>query len=423
MKKLFITAFMLLFTITISAQEKAAVEPQTKTEAASETQKKEESEKIADSYLTGDWGGSRQSMVDNGVTFEVVYLSEILYNAAGGIEQDYAWLGNLDVTLDIDMGALAGISGMQVFLYGLGGHGDAPTELLGDAQATSNIETGMDYFKLYEAYIQQSLFDDKVAILAGMHDLNSEFYANDPAGVFTNSSMGIGTEIAQAGPSIFPAVSPALRLLIKPTESYYFSAAGYNAITTDPDDPEDAGKTYADFSFDSGFLTIAETGLYVEGDYKFALGGWMFTDKVIVGFDEATTEPIEETGYGAYLLADKTFGDISVFVRFGMTNADIYPFAYNIMEGIVLSGAMWGRGDDSLGIGATTIITSAPFKKSIEDLGGEIDSHETSIELTYILQLTPWMAIQPDVQYVLNPGADPSIDDALAMSLRVELVF
>ncbi|MDH5719359.1 MAG: carbohydrate porin [Spirochaetia bacterium] len=413
-----LAVFLILQPYFIFSQENE--KPTEPAEVQSTTETKE---KIADSYFTGDWGGIRQSMVDKGVTFEMAYISETVYNLGGGISKGYASLGNLDVTLDLDFDKLAGVSGLQIFLYGLGGHGMAPTDFVGDAQATSNIETGQDYFKLYEAWFQYSFLEDKLAILAGLHDLNSEFYANDPAGLFLNSSMGIGTEFAQAGPSIFPMASPALRLLIKPTETFYFSAAAYNATTSDPNDP-DTIKTYADFKFKNGALVIAETGLYSEENYKLALGFWTYTDKVeSFKEDSITGDPVKESGYGFYLLSDKSFGDISLFFRAGMANAKAFQFSYNIMPGIVFSGNLWGRSDDSFGIGASTIITSKEYKNEMNAASTNVDSHETALEFTYKIQATPWVAIQPDLQYVINPSADPQLKNTLATALRVELVF
>ena len=42
------------------------------------------------------------------------------------------------------------------------------------------------------------------------------------------------------------------------------------------------------------------------------------------------------------------------------------------------------------------------------------------IELTYSTQLTDWLRVQPDVQYVINPGADRSLDNALVIGIRFE---
>ncbi len=56
----------------------------------------------------------------------------------------------------------------------------------------------------------------------------------------------------------------------------------------------------------------------------------------------------------------------------------------------------------------------------------EIDSEfvrETGYELYYRIQVAPWLQITPDLQYITNPGALTSNDDAFVMGLRARLTF
>ena len=60
-----------------------------------------------------------------------------------------------------------------------------------------------------------------------------------------------------------------------------------------------------------------------------------------------------------------------------------------------------------------------------------VRSTETFLEATYQYQATAWMQIQPDVQYVFNPGAgianpsDPSqkLKNELVIGLRTNITF
>ena len=60
-----------------------------------------------------------------------------------------------------------------------------------------------------------------------------------------------------------------------------------------------------------------------------------------------------------------------------------------------------------------------------------VRSSETDMELSYLAQLAPWWILQPDVQYVLKPGAgiaNPThpaklISDALVVGLRSNMGF
>ncbi|MBT3354635.1 MAG: carbohydrate porin, partial [Candidatus Scalindua sp.] len=49
------------------------------------------------------------------------------------------------------------------------------------------------------------------------------------------------------------------------------------------------------------------------------------------------------------------------------------------------------------------------------------DSHETAVELTYRAQVLPWLAIQPGVQTIFNPGADSSLDNGIISILRFQI--
>jgi porin len=35
--------------------------------------------------------------------------------------------------------------------------------------------------------------------------------------------------------------------------------------------------------------------------------------------------------------------------------------------------------------------------------------------------LTDWLAVQPDIQYIINPGAVSGLRDALALGIRLEI--
>jgi porin len=55
--------------------------------------------------------------------------------------------------------------------------------------------------------------------------------------------------------------------------------------------------------------------------------------------------------------------------------------------------------------------------------GIPVNRAETAIEATYLAQINDWLAIQPDVQYVVRPNTDPTIKDAFVFQLRAEIGF
>ncbi|MFM9912440.1 MAG: carbohydrate porin [Methylophilaceae bacterium] len=39
------------------------------------------------------------------------------------------------------------------------------------------------------------------------------------------------------------------------------------------------------------------------------------------------------------------------------------------------------------------------------------------------LQIMPWLALQPNLQYIINPNMDPTIKNAWVLGLRTEIEF
>ena len=49
-----------------------------------------------------------------------------------------------------------------------------------------------------------------------------------------------------------------------------------------------------------------------------------------------------------------------------------------------------------------------------------VDDNEKIFELTYRAQMTQGFAVQPAIQYVVNPGLNPRVSDALVAGVRFE---
>ena len=90
---------------------------------------------------------------------QITYTGEVIGNASGGLQRGTRHLDNLDIVFEADLEKLAGWTGAQVHIYGLYNNGHSIGELVGDAQAVSNIETGVSALRLYEAWIDQKIGD------------------------------------------------------------------------------------------------------------------------------------------------------------------------------------------------------------------------------------------------------------------------
>ncbi|HBH18101.1 MAG TPA: hypothetical protein DDX14_04035, partial [Cyanobacteria bacterium UBA9579] len=73
------------------------------------------------------------------------------------------------------------------------------------------------------------------------------------------------------------------------------------------------------------------------------------------------------------------------------------------------------RNKDKVGVGMNMAKTSKRQKL----INGQ--SKETAIELFYTAQITPWLSVQPDMQFVINPGGKGK--DAMIFGVRTVINF
>ena len=92
------------------------------------------------------------------------------------------------------------------------------------------------------------------------------------------------------------------------------------------------------------------------------------------------------------------------------------PDAFNQSNLFIEGGMNWigpfeGRETDVLGLGVSYLAISPATRQYGNDVlfytgsGSPYRSNETVIEVTYLFEAAPWLALQPDLQVVINPGA------------------
>ena len=57
------------------------------------------------------------------------------------------------------------------------------------------------------------------------------------------------------------------------------------------------------------------------------------------------------------------------------------------------------------------------------DINSDLLSYEAAIELTYKAQFFEWLCIQPDLQYIINPGAIKNINNSTVGLIRTYISF
>ena len=339
------------------------------------------------------------------VRFGADYVADGFVNVTGGIGRGYRQMGMLDITAEAD------VSGLELFANAQWVHGRSISEeLAGDGQVLSNIDAP-EGVRLFEAWAKMPL-GDRGYVKTGLIDLNGDFDVQRTGALFLNSSHGIGPDFSQSGengPSIFPTSATAV---VGGWDGQGWSArlGLFDAVAGDPDRP---ARTVARFPGTTGLLAVAEADIRVAPGVEVQLGGWHYTSS----FEPLDPEQPKRRrdNRGAYVQVEAVLGrlagrPVESWVRFGTANAGINPIRDYIGGGLALGeeNARWGLALAHARLGQTAI-----------GLGAE--RAETAIELTHVREIGDRLTVQPNVQYIVNPGWDPDRRNALVLGVRLQL--
>lgn len=354
-------------------------------------------------------------------TIEASYTADVIGPVAGDVVHRGSVLDNFDFIADLDLGRAIGWEGATVHGYILSNNGQIPNDFVGSLQGVDNIEVARQDIRLYELWVEAPL-GERTTLLGGLYDLNSEFYANDAAGLLISPPFGIGSELAATGPngpSIFPSTALGLRVN-HDFGNGYARAAVLNAHSGVPGDPGGV-----DLEFDGGALIIAEAGL--SGPVRFAVGAWRYSDSQDDIRDVAPGgDPVQRTSQGAYVLAERVLsGDpadggrvVTGFIRAGISDGDTSPFRGGWQAGVLVDSIFENRPDSRFSVGIQQGALSSKMQANLAAGGVDAADAESGLEITWSDRIGDRITIQPDLQVIFDNGGDSKADPVFVLGLR-----
>jgi porin len=366
------------------------------------------------------------------VAVVTAYTADVWSNVAGGLQRGTAYLDNLDLVIDVDAERAWGLAGL--WLHGHLLYNNAATfsdRYVGDALVISNIDATRA-LRPFELWIDwRPPRAQSMSVRAGLYDVNSEFDATIARSLFLNSSHGVGHEFAQSGqngPSIFPVTSLGARFAWQPDERWLVEFAALDGV---PGDPERPARTTIDLSADDGALFVGEVTVVPFTTGRVSLGHWRYSADFddLLATDATGAALRRSDNRGTYVNAEFFPAAASAeapprwtaFLRMGVANGHINAYDQYHALGIVWHDAVLPGIQDAVGIALATTRASDDYCTLRGRSGLATDRHEYNLELTWRIPVTEYLPIQPDLQYVINPGNEPGRDDALAIGLRLEM--
>jgi porin len=400
--------------------------------------------------LLGDMGGLRPWLGKYGVTFSLSEVSEGLGNVAGGVHQGFTYDGLTTATLALDTGAAFGWDGGTFNVSALQIHGrNLSSSNLSSLQTASGIEADRGT-RLWELWYQQAMLDGQADVKLGQQSLDQEFIVSSNALLFVNTMFGWpmvpSADLPSGGPA-YPLSSPGARLRVKPNDQVtallgVFDDNPAGPGTSDPqirnasgtnfrssDSPLVIGEVqYALNQPAQGAMDYGKSALGLPGTYK--LGFWYdagnFSDQEIDTSGLSLANPasngmaLQHRGdYSFYGVVDQAVWQdpdsaqaLGFFTRaMGTPLADRNSITFSLNIGLTLKDPLPGRDNDTAGIGFNYAQVSGRASAFDRDTAAfnpgtfsPVRSNEEVIEATYQYQIVPWWQLQPDFQYVFNPG-------------------
>ena len=356
-----------------------------------------------------------------GLSTKFTLTSDLMGVVSGGQKRRTSDLNNLDMIFDVDTQKAHLWDNGKLHMYLLGDWGTSPAPFTGALQANDNIDAP-DTFKVYEAYYEHQFCDGCISVLTGLQNYNSEFDLSELAGTLIHSSFGIGAEVAQVGPSIFPTTSLGFRVKAHPSDTTYILAGVYDGV---PGDPNNRKGTHIIFKESDGLYWAGEVGIHsteaesAENFYKVGVGGWYKTT------DYTDFNGVDRSDNGGfYVTVDKSLfheedkaQGLGVFAQAGWTQQDRNEISHYLGGGFSYTGLIPGRNKDVTALGFARAMIGSDYR----GFDSNATAAETAYELTYRAALLDWLTVQPDLQYIVSPGAQKGNPDAWLMGLRVQL--
>jgi porin len=374
----------------------------------------------------------RQELCKVGLKFSITETSEVLANLTGGVRQGPIYEGLTDLSASLDLRPQYHLrDNVFVHAYQIHGRGLTATHL-DNLNTASGIEAAATT-RLVELWYEHHF--DKWRLRVGQQTITTEFLYPESERIFVNAAFGWPTlasaDLPSGGPS-FPLGTPAIRLRVDPEEGWTVFLALFNG------DPTGAGVGGSQLADASGTAFRTSDGTFVIGELRYnpesspkngtyRFGAWWNSEQfrdlhvdqngVSLASPASNGKPFRHDGdfsfYGAidqpFLYNDNDKTSFSVFARAMGAPGDRNLIDFYVDGGFMYKGP-FGRADDQTGIafGYARIGNAArAFDADVQRLTGvfhPIRSAEAVLELTYRFQLTGWWQLQPDFQYIFNPG-------------------
>ncbi|MCX6962281.1 MAG: carbohydrate porin, partial [Verrucomicrobia bacterium] len=411
--------------------------------------------------LTGDWWGVRNFLDDSGVELSASYTNNIAGNPVGGMTQSFAYADNFSFGMQLDFEKLIKWQGLTLTVSALDRNGSNLSARNIGNQFTVQQVYGTETVVFYALVLEQRLLEDKLGIKLGRFSTGDDFASSPLYWLYMNNGIDGNPQALPVNTAFtsYPASVWGARLRVDPSPEWFAMGGIYQATSLNlyrdhgldwsinnsdgvlmigqvgwtpeffkkpaaaskPSDGKSLaeGKTVRLVSPDAGMQGLP--GHYWFGAYyspwQFAQFGSTETASNSYGFYWHADQMVwqEEAG------SDQGLTLWSAFVLSPQQNISKLPFQVN--SGIVYKGLVPARDYDTTMLGFVYGNFSDDYAGTVAATGAGTPSYEIALEAGYRIQVTKFAYIQPNVQWIINPGGTGNIPNALVLGAQMNVTF
>lgn len=402
----------------------------------------------SENHLTGDWGGFRKNLADQGVSIRLGHFSQSAYNLKGGASSQIAYADQFFFGGYIDLETLLGWSGAKFKVEITNRNGDLinnKAEMPFLLQSQQIFGRG-NVTRLTQFSLTQNLFEEKLRIKLGRIYPSADFFAMSCAFQHLTFCSGGSSNYISSSWYGDPLSALGAQLTYQVTNNLHFKAGAYDA------NPQvmslDQGLKLNTPGNTRGTTIVSEIeytttiGNNLKGEYRVGMVRSSLDKPKLVnssGFPAGTTDDaisLQDTDNAHYfnieqqLTSNSAGGGLNFFANMIFPDSSINAVGKVLAVGVFVNAPFPGRPKDRLGFAIGRNSVSKTLRQAQRQHNTILSSnrhivreHEYPIELNYNYAVTPAVEVMPSIQYVIHPNGDKQADDAIIVGLQLSLNF
>jgi porin len=385
-------------------------------------------------HLFGDWVGERSQLADRGVTFDLQYVSDSLWNIKSEQKERFASWNRFRGTVDIDFGRLVGEPGLYFHATGLWQGGGNLGTYLGLLTSPSGMSSA-NTCRLDSWWIEKRWLDERIIARVGQFAGQDFYGAQHYAASFIFEPMGYALgNLSTTFESFDPPSTPALEVRVVPTHNLYVKsmvlAAVRSSFSQNPTGlvPQFNGTpvSVSEIGFTPGKKATSVRAFDTVDSRKGYSGLYQFGASYNPGTFTSPTGSAPRSGnYLLYWMVSQALWRVDRTEARGLDATFAYdwsPADINRNNKLLTAGL---RFNEPLPVNVHNTMSLGYVRNSLSPQfrppGAPAWKAERGVEFNTLLDPLPMLLLQPVIQYYANVGG--GVQRAVVFGFRTKVEF